>query len=124
MSLTNTSSFSLSSFLFMPQGEWEGGSVKIATCRGSTAHFFGGFFTRDSSLRIITTKIHIKWRNCVFFTYKILCSEYARMQDFVSIFQKISSGGGTKPPKKLGNLFKFKSDLFNKNELKTLIYRS
>jgi hypothetical protein len=56
--------------------------------------------------------------------YKILCSEYARMQDFVSNFQKISSGGVAKPPKKLGGLFKFKSDLFNKNELKTLIYRS
>jgi hypothetical protein len=36
------SSFSLSTFLFMPQSEWEGGSVKIAACRGSAAHFFGG----------------------------------------------------------------------------------
>jgi hypothetical protein len=41
MSLTNTSSFSLSTFLFMPQGEWEGGSVKIAACRGSAAHLGG-----------------------------------------------------------------------------------
>ena len=42
MSLTNTSSFSLSTFLFMAQGEWELGSVKIAACRGSAAHFFWG----------------------------------------------------------------------------------
>ena len=26
----------------MPQGKWEGGSVKIAACRGSAAHFFWG----------------------------------------------------------------------------------
>jgi hypothetical protein len=101
MSLTNTSSFSLSTFLFMPQGEWEGGSA---------AHFGGG-----GSLGNITTKIHIKHgshrekgRNCVFFMYKMLCPEYVRMQDFASNFQKF------------GGLFKFKSDLFNKNEVKTL----
>jgi hypothetical protein len=41
MSLTNTSSFSLSTFLFMPQGEWEEGSVKIAACRGKYCPFGG-----------------------------------------------------------------------------------
>ena len=40
-------------------------------------------------------------------------NNYARMQDFASNFQT--------PPKKLGGLFKFKSDLFNKNEVKTLV---
>ena len=62
------------------------------------------------------TRIHIKHgshkkkgRNCIFFMYKMLCSEYARMQDFASNFQK------------LGGLFKFKSDLFNTNEVKTLL---
>ena len=54
----------------------------------------------------------------VFFRYKILCSEYARMQDFASNYQKFS--GKPAPPQKLGGLFKFKSDLFNKNEVKTL----
>ena len=37
-------------------------------CRGSAAHF-----SHDSH---------------VFFMYKMLCSEYARMQDFASNFQK------------------------------------
>jgi hypothetical protein len=35
-----------------------------------------------------------KGRNCVFLMYKILCSEYARMQDFASNFQNISGEGG------------------------------
>ena len=35
----------------------------------------------------------------VFFMYKILCSEYARMQDLESNFQNIS-GGQPPPPKK------------------------
>jgi hypothetical protein len=40
------------------------------------------------------------------------------MQDFASNFQKNSAWAN--PPPKLGGLFKFKSDLFNKNEVKTL----
>ena len=55
-------------------------------------------FFRGGSLGNITTKIHIKHgshrekgRNCVFFMYKILCSEYARMQDFVSNFQQLGA---------------------------------
>jgi hypothetical protein len=65
---------------FRPQGGGEGGSA---------AHFGGG-----GSLGNITTKIHIKHgshrekgRNCVFFMYKMLCSEYVRMQDFAFNFQ-------------------------------------
>ena len=36
----------------------------------------------------------------VFSMYKILCSEYARMQDFVSNFQKSSGGQSTPDPPK------------------------
>ena len=42
------------------------------------------------------------------------------MQDFASNFQKNSAWATPPPPPKLGGLFKFKSDLFNKNEVKTL----
>ena len=140
--IINTSSFSPSTFLFRPQSEWEGGR-KNCCVQGKCCQFFWGegckrregylgyclgyekcqfdcpsWHVAVSMSRTLATQTSSPDTDKIM-TFYTPCFTIEKKGETVS-FSCLKFHAQNIPECRIGGLFKFKSDLFNKNEVKTL----